>query len=82
YHQQQQPNVHICDGKIGVAKKYYVTEKLVHYKKMPDRFVPVVIVVHIVVVLLVADIVAVVLLVVDMVAVVLLFVDIVAVVLL
>ncbi|CAF4158029.1 unnamed protein product, partial [Rotaria sp. Silwood1] len=78
YHQQQQPNVHICDGKIGVAKKYYVTEKLVHYKKMPDRFVAVVvIVVHIVVVLLVADIVAVVLLVVDMVAVVLLFVDIV-----
>ncbi|CAF4961389.1 unnamed protein product, partial [Rotaria sp. Silwood1] len=71
-----------CDGKIGVAKKYYVTEKLVHYKKMPDRFVPVVVVVHMVaVVLLVVRIVAVVVIVVHIV-VVLLVADIVAVVLL
>ncbi|CAF4877994.1 unnamed protein product, partial [Rotaria sp. Silwood2] len=48
--QQQQANVSVHDGKIGVAKKYYVTEKIVHYKKLPDRFVPVVVVVVIVVV--------------------------------
>ncbi|CAF2412476.1 unnamed protein product [Rotaria sp. Silwood2] len=43
YYQQQQANVSVHDGKIGVAKKYYVTEKIVHYKKLPDRFVPVVV---------------------------------------
>ncbi|CAF4669720.1 unnamed protein product, partial [Rotaria sp. Silwood2] len=42
-YQQQQANVSVHDGKIGVAKKYYVTEKIVHYKKLPDRFVPVVV---------------------------------------
>jgi hypothetical protein len=42
-HQQKQTNisVHEGGGRTGVAKKYFVTEKLVRYEKMPDRLVPV-----------------------------------------
>ena len=43
-HQQQQQQAKVCvqeGGQQGVAKKYYVTETLVRYEKMPDRLVPV-----------------------------------------
>lgn len=39
---QQQTNVNVHGTKrVGTEKKYYVTETLVHYEKMPDRLVPV-----------------------------------------
>jgi hypothetical protein len=42
HHQQQQSNISVHEGgKTGVAKKYFVTETLVRYEKMPDRLVPV-----------------------------------------
>jgi hypothetical protein len=40
--QQQQNNRSIqCSGQTGPANKYYVSETLVRYEKMPDRLVPV-----------------------------------------
>ena len=40
--QQKQTNVRVEEGgTTGVAKKYFVTETLVRYEKMPDRLVPV-----------------------------------------
>ncbi len=40
--QQKQTGMSVRGGgQAGVAKKYYVTEKLVRYEKMPDRLVPV-----------------------------------------
>ena len=41
HQQQQKNNITISsDGQQGVSNKYYVTEKLVRYEKMPDRLVP------------------------------------------
>ena len=42
HHQQQQRHVTVeGGGRTGVKNKYFVTEKLVRYEKMPDRLVPV-----------------------------------------
>ena len=41
-HQQRQANVRVEEGGTqGIAKKYFVTETLVRYEKLPDRLVPV-----------------------------------------
>jgi hypothetical protein len=41
-HQKKQTNIRVQEGgKQGIAKKYFVTETLVRYEKMPDRLVPV-----------------------------------------
>jgi hypothetical protein len=42
HHQQKQTNISVQGGgRTGVANKYFVTETLVRYEKMPDRLVPV-----------------------------------------
>ena len=39
--QQNQTHVHVHDGNTGVKNKYYFTEKLIRYERMPDRLLPI-----------------------------------------